>query len=605
MQKRKMVLLDIDYVTLNDKPVIRLFGKEKLDNEEKAIIALDDSFKPYIYVIPDNLDLALENIRELGFDDIELLDLQYLGQDEEVIKIIFKHPQEVSKYRDEIRDLANVKDIYEYDIPFYRRYLVNNNIFPMNELELSGKLVESSSCVSNPPENIDIIELDEPPKPLVSDFPDLKILSFDLEVRNPHGMPNAERDEIIMIGVSGNMGIDKVISNKSSNLDFVETVEDEKAIIETFIKTVKDNQPDLIVGYNSDNFDFPYLEKRAKLYNIDLNLGLDGSSLRFQKKGFTEAVSLKGILHIDLYLVMRRYIRLDRYTLERVYLELFGEEKKDVPGDEIWKYWDSDDELLDELFKYSLDDVVATSKIAQETLPVNLGLTRLIGQPFFDITRMTTGQQVEWYLVRQAYEYGELVPNKPSADERSSRKGQSNVGGYVKEPDIGLHENLVQFDFRSLYPSIIISKNVCPDSLINEDLINHEEIDNDKVNIAPEYGYKFLKEPKGFIPSVIGNVLAERIKIKKQMKASIDPVDRKVLDVEQQAIKRVANTMYGAYGYSRFRWYSMECAESITAWGRNYIKSTMKKAEDFGFKTIYADTDGFYAKYVPELKKES
>ena len=72
----------------------------------------------------------------------------------------------------------------------------------------------------------------------------------------------------------------------------------------------------------------------------------------------------------------------------------------------------------------------------------------------------------------------------------------------------------------------------------------------------------------------------------------------------EQALKRLANTMYGVYGFLRFRWYSFECAQSITAWGRQHIKKAMKEAEDYGFKAIYADTDGFYAKYVPEMKKE-
>ncbi|MDR2874284.1 MAG: DNA polymerase, partial [Methanobrevibacter sp.] len=74
--------------------------------------------------------------------------------------------------------------------------------------------------------------------------------------------------------------------------------------------------------------------------------------------------------------------------------------------------------------------------------------------------------------------------------------------------------------------------------------------------------------------------------------------EKKALDVQQQALKRLANTMYGIYGFSRFRWYSFECAESITSWGRDYIQNTIKQAEKYGFKTIYADTDGFYAKYV-------
>ncbi len=60
---------------------------------------------------------------------------------------------------------------------------------------------------------------------------------------------------------------------------------------------------------------------------------------------------------------------LERYTLERVYYELFGEEKIDVPGEHIWEYWDSDSTELDDLFDYSLDDVVSTLKIAQQTLP--------------------------------------------------------------------------------------------------------------------------------------------------------------------------------------------------------------------------------------------
>ncbi|MBU4548257.1 MAG: DNA polymerase, partial [Euryarchaeota archaeon] len=173
------------------------------------------------------------------------------------------------------------------------------------------------------------------------------------------------------------------------------------------------------------------------------------------------------------------------------------------------------------------------------------------------------------------------------------RRGKSVEGGYVKEPEKGLHENIVQFDFRSLYPSIIISKNISPDTITTDDQDSH---------IAPESGYKFLKEPPGFIPSVIGQVLDERSRLKRKMYESEDPMEKKILNVQQEALKRLANTMYGVYGYSRFRWYSIECAEAITAWGRDYIKKTMEKAKKFGFHSIYADTDGFYATYHPEEK---
>ncbi|MGZ7134725.1 MAG: DNA polymerase domain-containing protein, partial [Methanobacterium sp.] len=69
------------------------------------------------------------------------------------------------------------------------------------------------------------------------------------------------------------------------------------------------------------------------------------------------------------------------------------------------------------------------------------------------------------------------------------------------------------------------------------------------------------------------------------------------------ALKTLANSMYGVYGYARFRWYSHECADAVTAWGRDYIKKTMKEAEEYGFYAVYADTDGFYATYTGEVEK--
>ncbi|MCK9151489.1 DNA-directed DNA polymerase [Methanobacterium alcaliphilum] len=607
METKKMVLLDIDYVTEDDKAVIRLFGREKDHGNEKQIIALDRTFKPYIYVIPKDMDACMEQLDDFDFEKIEKVQKKDLGNEAVFLKVTLKHPQEVPKLRDSIRNLSEVEDIREHDIPFYRRYLIDKALFPMSEIELKGDLVNSSKCVAMAPEKVLLMDLDESPRNLDSGFPDLKILSFDIEVHNPDGMPNAEKDEIIMIGLSGNFGVEKVISTKGEHLDFVEKVETEEEMLQAFVDTIKTHSPDLIVGYNSDNFDFTYIKDRAKLLGIKLDLGLDGSELKFLRRGFANSAVIKGILHVDLYLVMRRYMHLDRYTLERVYLELFGEEKFDLPGDKLWQYWESDGEPLNELFKYSLDDVVTTYKIAEKILPLNLELTRLVGQPFFDLTRMATGQQAEWFLMRKAYEYGEVAPNKPSSSQFSQRKGKSVVGGYVKEPEIGLHENIVQFDFRSLYPSLIISKNISPDTLLpnssptlEEDMeieIQYSEGDMEKYHIVPEYGYKFYKKPQGFIPSVIGYVLDERVRLKKKMYGSTDPMEKKIYGVQQDALKRLANTMYGVYGYSRFRWYSIECAEAITAWGRNYIKETMKKASKYGFHSIYADTDGFYATY--------
>lgn len=608
MIEREMIVLDIDYITENDKPIIRLLGREPGENPKK-IIAFDNSFEPYFYIETKDLNQCLKDLEKYDTKNIEIVDKKDFQISKKFIKITFTHPQEVPKYRDEIKELDSVIDIREHDIPFYRRYLIDNNIIPMDVVSIKGEIIESHDSVKNNYDNLEIINLSEVPKSLNKSISEFNILAFDLEVYNPRGLPKADCDEIIMIGVTSNFGIREVLStkNKIKNIEnsFVRQCNSEKEMIEEFIKIIKNNQIDIIVGYNSDNFDFPYLNTRASLYGLNLDFGIDGSGIKFIKRGFADAASFKGIIHVDLYLVMRRYMSLDRYTLERVYYELFGEEKKDVPGEIIWKYWDSDNEYLDELFDYSLDDVVSTLMIAQQTLPLNLELTRIVGQPFFDITRMTTGQQAEWYLVKEAFKINEIIPNKPSVSDISKLQDK-NEGGFVKEPEQGLHENLVQFDFRSLYPSIIISKNICPDVLVSDSKINPLDTtddslpDEERYFICPQHHHKFLKSPKGFIPSVIGNILKERLKIKKQMKQSKDPTEKKMLNIQQLAIKRLINTMYGVFGYSKFRWYSFECAQAITAWGREYILYTIENAKKYGFHAIYADTDGFYAEYKPD-----
>ncbi len=639
MVKRNIVLLDIDYITYEEKPVMRLFGKVK-GEKSNDLIALDDSFIPYLYILPSgDIDKCIDDLKELEkngdleFTKLEKVDKKDFQVPTEFVKISFTHPQEVPKYRDVIWDLDSVKQLREHDIPFYRRYLIDNALVPMAELELEGELIDSFETIDAEDDSLEILKLTKSPITANTDFQQFRMMSFDLEVRNPHGMPNPDEDEIIMIGIDSNVGVRKVISTKGDEFEndpemyFIEKVDSEKEMIEAFIKTVKEANVDIIIGYNSDVFDFPYLRDRAKIWGIDLDLGVDGSNVKFIRRGYNNAATFKGLLHVDLYLVMRRYMSLDRYTLERVYFEFFGEEKIDVPGDRIYEFWDNGGRELKNLFKYSLDDVVSTLKIAQETLPLNLELTRIVGQPFVDVTRMATGQQAEWYLVRKAYEANEVVPNKPNMTMKNIKERGSNSGGYVKEPEIGLHENLVQFDFKSLYPTLIISKNISPDVLVNDNVsynskfedfeTGYDEIDNlkeeelssemdndEEYYISPEHYFKFKKEPQGFIPSALEDILNERFAVKNRMKATDDPILKKSLDVQQQALKRLANTMYGVYGFLRFRWYSFECAQAITAWGRQHIKKAMKEAEAYGFKAIYADTDGFYAKYVPEMKKE-
>lgn len=605
MKTKKFVLLDIDYITRNQEPVIRLFGKLLGENEEGHIIALDKSFRPYIYVIPSdpsNIDDCSRELSELKLISVEKVSRNDRGELKEVLKVTFKHPQDIPKLREKILNLPSVDEIREHDIPFYRRYIIDNGLFPLNVVEVQGKVLNSMKSAQSAhgagetgkSHKPCILQMENSPKALESTLPELSVLSFDIEVYNPRGMPQSDLDPIIMISFSSNQGFRKVLSTKnppdSSDpnglpLDFVEVVAHEKELLEKFVETVESENPDIILGYNSDSFDLPYIRDRAAKLGVPLKLGIDGSSPKFTRIGFSNSAMIKGRVHIDLYSNIRRYMHLARHTLEHVYLELFGEVKLDIPGDEIYIYWDEGGRRLETLFQYSLHDAVAVTRIGERMLPLSTELTRIVGQPLFDVARMASGRLVEWYLIRKSFEYGNLVPNKPSPSEVTQREDKHVVGGYVAEPVNGLHENIVYFDFRSLYPSIIISKNISPDSLTS----------GEDCHISPEYGHKFRKAPVGFIPSAIGQILQDRIKIKSQMKESEDDCQIQVLNAQQEALKRLANTFYGLYNHSTFRWYSLECSESITAWGRDFLKKTMEDSEKHGFKPVYADTDGFFA----------
>lgn len=574
METKKFLLLDVDYITQNSKPVLRLFGKLP---DGRSIIAHDRKFKPYLYLLTHPTRECIDELRTIKAVKIEKVFKKDNGQRREFLKIILNHPRDIPLLRRKVENLSCVKSIREYDIPFSERYLIDKGLFYMS-------LVEAEGRVFNPHHHGPcLLEIQKGPRQVKSGLPQLNILCFKIEVCNPLGQPQVGEDPIIIISFSSNQGLSRVFSTKRSSTEFVVTVPHEKELLEKFKETVKSENPDIIIGYNSDKFDFPYLKERASKLGVKLNLGVDGSPIKFLA-GRRKAASVKGRIHVDLYKVVRRHLQLNTHTLQRVYLELFGLEKIDFPADEICNCWNADGEKLEILFKYSLEDTKAILRVGEKMLALSIELSRLVGQSLFDVTRRGTGYLVEWYLIRKSSEYGYMVPNKFGKYLRDV------VGGYVEEPVPGLHENIFYFDFRSLYPSIIVAKNISPETFT-------EDGDEESCHIAPEFGYKFKKEPVGFIPQVTSQILNKRFQIKAMMKESTPPGERRILDIRQKALKTLVSTIYGLYNHSTYRWYSIECSEAITAWGREFLKKTMDKAEEKSFKVVYADTDGFYATY--------
>lgn len=568
---------------------------------DRVIKAIDEGLQPYFYALAteEERDLKVLSKLEITEGGKEIRPLSVLlenknlrGNPVRAVKISVMRQSDIDPLRHLVRDTIGLS-IYEYDIPLLRRYFLLHGLFPFCEIEAEGT------------EDSGVFKLSSPPKVVGFTQPEFSVLAFDIEVYNPAGSPRVEVDPIIAISLADSLGFRKVLTWKNSaGLDFVEEVGGEKEMLSRFVQLIKERDPDVLVGYNTDLFDFPYLRKRAELLGVKLALGRDGSEPFARRRRFASAARVKGRVHCDLYamvnfLALTGGIRLIHYTLGDVYHYLLGKKKPDLEFTEISRAWDEGGEAYRKLLEYSMSDAQAALELSEELLPLFIEFGKIVCQSLFDVCRMTPGQIVEWLLIKEAHRRGELVPPRPVAEEQEEREEETYAGAYVMEPKKGLHEDLVVFDFRSLYPSIIITHGIDPFNL-NCSCCSEEEVTK-----VPELGYRFCAKKEGFIVPVLRELLEERLKLKEQMKKlPKESREYKLIFARQNAMKIVANSFYGMLGFSKARWYSKECAESITSFGRYYIKKAMEMVKEKGLEVIYGDTDSLHCKLSGKEKSE-
>lgn len=569
MKELKGWLLDADYVTEDGKAIVRLWCKD----EEGIFIVYDRSFQPYFYALKN--DLRIQDIVGIRVSTkkeiiqpvrVEETTRKLLGKEVEVFKIYARHPQDVPKLREVVKSLT---PIFEADIPFAYRYLIDRDLACMDGIVVEGEVRNERG--------LRYVEAKEVRREKRADFPQLTMIGFDCEMLSSIGMPDPEKDPIIVIGV------------KCGDFEEIINGDNEREIILRFLKLIKDFDPDIIVGYNSDAFDWPYIKKRAEKLGIKLSVGRDGTDLSI--RGGRPRIA--GRLSIDLYDIAMRTLDVKVKTLENV-AEFLGTkvEIADIEARDIYRRWSAGDR--EAVLRYSRQDVLNTYFIAEELLPMYYELSRMIRIPLDDVTRSGRGKQVDWLLLSEAHRLNELAPNPREVEE-------SYEGAFVLEPARGLHENVVCLDFASMYPSIMIAYNISPDTLVFGTC--------DDCNVAPEVGHKFRREPDGFFKRILNMLIDRRKEIKKEMKKmNYESSEYKLLDIKQTTLKVLTNSFYGYTGWNLARWYCRECAEATTAWGRHFIKTSARIAEQMGFEVLYGDTDSIFVKRagigLEELEKE-
>ncbi len=582
-----LLVFDVDHLIENGKGIVRLFCKNE---KGKTILVLDSNFKPYFYVEPKDGRLSKYKRKLLDHDfregkilKVETVEKELFGEKKKLLKIVVETPRDIYNIRNTVKKWSENKEEYEYTISFYQRYLIDKKIKPMKWTQVEG--TETKEVIQA--KKIKPINLKKEPK--------LKILAFDIEMIEQDG-----EEKIIMISLATNTGFKKVLTTWGGKAKSTETVPDEKALLEKFIQTINEQDPDFIVTFNGDGFDFPKIKTSSEKHKINIKIGRDSSNIRLVRRGRISSTKIRGRVHIDLFNfidhILSTSMKTEVLTLDAVAEELLGLKKRDLKWQKIKESFGSKDGL-EELADYCLWDSRLTLKLAEQLLPQVFALSKLTGTIPFDAGRYFYSQLDEAYLMREAFKQNTIIPNSPKQDEIMKRRIRPvYIGGFVIEPKKGIHSDIIVFDFRSLYPTIIVTHNISPGT-IN---CKHKGC---KKNSPPELKHHFCKKSKGFIPRNLDDIIMKRFEIKNKMKKlEKDSLEFKYLDNMQYALKIIANSIYGYMGYFGAKWYCYECAATAAAWGRFYIKKSIDMIEKEGFEVIYGDTDSVFIT-MPGIKK--
>ncbi len=589
------VLIDIDYVLSAGRSIIRL----TLKNNEGVYSILDKEFYPHFRLVPYNSNVDTSSMEKMSFMDkqgskiaihkVTRKTMTLLGKEKAILEVEVNNSRSVP---DISRVLSEFGESYEYDILYWKRYLIDKRLNPLHGVSAEVHEEEGELVLDSIKEAEKEYKLEK----------GLTYMCFDIETYNPSVVPRPDKDPAIMISYYTD-GEAAVLTTKKINRQFVKTFANEKEMIQAFVKLIKEKDIDILSGYNSSNFDIPYLMKRAEKNGISFHIGRYDEDVRQEHHGLLEAIRIPGRINLDVYNVARfvsivgaseKLIKINRFTLSEVYRAISGDTKITVDKSNIWQIWDGSDADLEELADYSLSDSVTLNKLYEFFINLQIETSKVSRLTLAENAVSTTGQLVEALLMRYASDNNEIVPNKPSQYEISDRMSNPIEGAFVKTPEAGIYDNIIVFDFRSLYPSIIISHNIDPSTIADKAY-------SGKASESPN-GIRFMSQPVGIIPKALKKLLDDRKDIKTAYKK--DP-DNQTLAARSSALKILANSFYGYLGYARSRWYSRNCAASVTAYGRSYITMTIDEAEKAGFKVLYGDTDSIFLQAQAKSKEEA
>ena len=483
-----------------------------------------------------------------------------------------------------------------------------------------------------------------------------RVLYLDIETSSEGGFPNVETadKEITAIAIYDSaierytafiLDRDNKLQDFSQDNVDVRSFTDEESLLSHFVTKWEEIQPTIVTGWNSDQFDMPYLYRRMK------NIIGQSQAKRMSPIGVTyindwsKKLVIAGVTHID-YMDLYKKLNIKQeasYALGAIGKKVVGMEKIAYRGslDDLYK------QDINKYLEYNLNDVKII--VALEKKKQFIELARAIchkGHVPYDCYPKSS-RFIEGAILMYLRRKGQVAKNKPidGNEEYESQKEDGEEGfegAYVKSPIPGRYDWVFDLDLTSMYPNIIISLNISPETKVGKvDNWNVEEYVKNGLNSIYISGTPYTptdfksmltennlsiasngvlyKKPEengdmGTIPSILVKWFDERKNLRKLAKKHADAKEweqYEFYDNRQKIQKILLNSIYGCLGLPVFRFYDKDNAEAVTLTGvdiiktagksiNQYYKTTLKEDGDY---LIYTDTDSCFASALPIIQK--
>jgi len=604
----ELMITQIDYAVegygSDEYPVVHVFGRRPVDNGDDAVKHLRVlGVEPYFYVPTADLngdpteeyDVVIgtreENVEGEPYESI---------RGEPLTRIVTRTPRDVGNIRD---DFATT---FEADILFPNRLLIDNGLNGGVRVQ-ERRLDDGSDAIQVHEGHLEPAEIDA----------EMRVNTFDIEVDDRRGFPEDGEEPIICLTSHDSYDdeyvvwlydapeaeipppedlpdYEGIVGDGGGEIDFeVRTFETEAAMLDAFIEYIDDTDPDLLTGWNFEDFDAPYVLDRLEVLDdgsqYDLSIDRLSRIGEVWRSGWG-GPDIKGRVVFDLLYAYKRtmFTELESYRLDAVGERELGVGKERYTGD-IGDLWEQDPERL---LEYSIRDVELCVEIdrKQDVIAFWDEVRTFVGCKIEDAP--TPGDTVDMYVLHKAF-------GKFALPTKGQQESEEFEGGAVFDPITGVKEMVTVQDLKSLYPMCMVTINAGPETKVDPGKYDGE------MYVAPN-GTHFQKEPDGIMREMVDELLSEREE-KKGLRNDHDPGTEpyEQYDRQQGAVKVIMNSLYGVTGWDRFRLYDKEGAAAVTATGREVIDFTEEAANELNYQVSYGDTDSVMLSLSNMSKEEA